>query len=117
MKVFRDSDELKNLLKEVGYYKNPKNPSYIGLILKNNPNSFRNSEVMIITIVKTTFEKLKPNIIHYRGYRFREKLFSQLSSENIRVDCNSIKKGFYKYVLVLWMNLRIWMNFFPSLPS
>ena len=117
IKVFRDSDELKNLLKEVRYYKNPKSPLCISLILKNNPNSFQNSEVMMITIMKTTFEKLKPNIVHYRGYRFRENLFSQLSTENIRVDCDGKQKGFYKYVLDLWMNLQIWMNFFSPPPS
>ena len=88
--------------------KNPENPSCINLILTNNPNSFQNSGViesdlsdfhkMTVTVMKTTFEKLKPNIIHYRDYRkfsndkFRENLISCLSTENIRVDCNGMEK-------------------------
>ena len=88
--------------------KNPENPSCINLILTNNPNSFQNSGViesdlsdfhkMTFTVMKTTFEKLKPNIIHYRDYRklsnykFRENLISRLSNEKIRVDCNGMEK-------------------------
>ena len=76
MKVFCDSYEFKNLIKDATCYKNPENPSCIDLILTNNPNSFQNSEVieagpsdfhkMTVTVMKTTFQKLKPNIIHYR---------------------------------------------------
>ena len=108
MKVFCDSYEFKNLIKDATCYKNPENPSCIDLILTNNPNSFQNSGVietglsdfhkMTVTVMKTTFEKLKPNIIHYRDYRkfsndkFRENLISRLSTENIRVDCNGMEK-------------------------
>ena len=92
-------------------YKNPENPSCIDLILTNNP-SFQNSGVietglfdfhkMTVTVMKTTSEKLKPNIIHYRDYRkfsndkFRENLISRLSTENIRADCNCMEKVFAK---------------------
>ena len=95
MKVFCDSYEFKNLIKDATCYMQH-------LILTNNPNSFQNSGVietglsdfhkMTVTVMKTTFEKLKPNIIHYRDYRkfsndkFRENLISRLSTENIRVD-------------------------------
>ena len=108
MKVFCDSYEFKNLIKDVTCYKNPENPSCIDLILTNNPKSFQNSGVietdlsdfhkMTVTVMKTTFEKLKPNIIHYRDYRkfsndkFRKNLISCLSTENIRVDCNDMEK-------------------------
>ena len=108
MKVFCDSYVFKNLMKDGTCYKNPENPSCIDLILTNNPNSFQNSGVietglsdfhkMTVTVMKTTFEKLKPNIIHYRDYRkfsndkFRENLISRLSTENIRVDCNGMEK-------------------------
>ena len=53
---------------------------------------------MTVTVMKTTSEKLKPNIIHYRDYRkfsndkFRENLISCLSTENIRIDCNGMEK-------------------------
>ena len=97
MKVFCDSYEFKNLIKD----------AIIDLILTNNPNSFQNSGVietglsdfhkMTVTVMKT-FEKLKPNIIHYWDYRkfsndkFRENLISRLSTENIRVVCNGMEK-------------------------
>ena len=48
--------------------------------------------------MKITFEKLKPNIIHYRDYRkfsknkFWENLISCLSIENIRVNGNGTEK-------------------------
>ena len=101
MKVFCDFYKFKNLIKDA---KNPENPSCIDLILTNNTNSFQNSGVietglsdfhkMTVTVMKTTFEKLKPNIIHYRDYRkfsndkFRENLISRLSTKNNRVYCN-----------------------------
>ena len=107
MKVFSDSYVFKNLMKDATCYKNPENPSCIDLILTNNPNSFQNSKVietglsdfhkMMVTVMKTTFEKLKPNIIHYRDYRkfsnnkFGKNLISCLSTENIRVDCNGME--------------------------
>ena len=110
IKVFCDSFEFNILNNDGTCYKIPKDPSCIGLILTNNPNSFQNSEVietglsdfhkMTITVMKALFEKLKPNIIHYRDDRkfsnnkFREKLISRLSTENIRIDCNSKKIKF-----------------------
>ena len=110
MKVFCDFYEFKNLIKDA---KNPENPSCIDLVLTNNPNSFQNSGVietglsdfhkMTVTVMKTTFEKLKPNIIHYRDYRkfsndkFRENLISRLPTENIRVDVNIINRETIAY--------------------
>ena len=94
MKVFCDFYEFKNLIKDATCYKNPENPSRIDLILTNNPNSFQNSGVietglsdfhkMTVTVMKTSFEKLKPNII------------SRLSTENIRVDYNGMEKFLQK---------------------
>ena len=91
MKVFCDFYEFKNLIKDA---KNPENPSCIDLVLTNNPNSFQNSGVietglsdfhkMTVTVMKTSFEKLKPNII------------SRLSTENIRVDYNGMEKFLQK---------------------
>ena len=108
MMVSCHSYEFKNLIKDATCYKNLENPSCIDLILTNNSNSFQNSEAieiglsdfhkMTVTVMKTIFEKLKPNIIHCRDYRkssndkFRENLISCLSTENIRVDCNGMEK-------------------------
>ena len=79
MKVFCDSCEFKILIKDPTCYRDPESPSCIDLILTNNPNSFQNSWMietglpdfhkMTVTVMKTTFQKLKPNIIHYRDYR------------------------------------------------
>ena len=108
MKAFCDSYEFKNLIKDATCYKNPENPLCIDFILTNNPNSFQNSGViktglsdfhkMTLTVMKTTVEKLKPNIIHYMDYRkfsinkFQENLMSRFSIENTKIDCNSMEK-------------------------
>ena len=108
MMVSCHSYEFKNLIKDATCYKNLENPSCIDLILTNNPNSFQNSGVieaglsdfhkMTVTVMKTRFEKLKPNVMHYRDYRkfsnerFRKNLISHLSTENIRVDFNGMEK-------------------------
>ena len=62
------------LIKDVTGCENPENPSCIDLILTSNPNSFQDSGMivtdlsdfykMMVTVMKTTFEKLKPDIIH-----------------------------------------------------
>ena len=117
MKVFCDSCEFKNLIKDATCFKNPENASCIDLVLTNNPNSFQNLGVietglsdfhkMAVTVMKTTFEELKPNILHYRDYRefsndkFRENLISRLSTENIRVDCNGMEKFLQIYIKTL----------------
>ena len=108
IKFFCDSYGFKSLIKNATCYNNTGNPSCIDLILTNNYNSFQNPGLietgvsdfhkMTITIIKTTFEKLKPNIIHYRDCRkcsndqFRENLIFHLSTENITVDSNGMEK-------------------------
>ena len=79
MKSFCDSYTLTSLIKEPTCYKNLQNPSCIDLILTNSPYSFQNSNVvetglsdsnkMTVTVMKTTYEKLKPKIINYRDYK------------------------------------------------
>ena len=109
MKVFRDSHEFKNLIKDATYYKNPENPSCIDLILTNSPNIFQNLRVietdlsdshkMTAIVMKTTFEKLKLNIIHYRDYRkcSRENVYQLKILELTVMEW----KSFWKYVLRL----------------
>ena len=68
-----------SLIKEPTCYKNPKTPSCIDLILPNSHYSFQNSCVietglsdfykMTATVMKTSYEKLKPRIINYRDYK------------------------------------------------
>ena len=52
---------------------------------------------MTVTVMKTTFQKLDPKIIHYRDYRkycnysFRQDLLSTLEMENINLS-NGLQK-------------------------
>ena len=72
MKTFCETYVLSSLIKEPTYYKIPQNPSCIDLILTNSPYSFQISSVietglsdfhmMAVTVMKTTYEKLKPRI-------------------------------------------------------
>ena len=105
MKVFCDAYEFKNLVKDEHGIRIHKTHHESISFWKNN--SFQNSGVietdlydfhkLTVTVMKTTFKKLKPNIIDYRDYRkcsndrFRENLIFRLSTEKIRVDCNDIK--------------------------
>ena len=119
MKVFCDSYEFKNLIKDATCYKNPENPSCIDLILTNNPNSFQNSGVIetglldfykiMVTVMKTTFEKVKRNIIITGTI----ENFQTINSGKILFPIYQLKilewaamASFCKYVLRLWMNLH-----------
>ena len=73
MESFCESYRFKSLIKDPTCFKNPESPSCIDLILTNNPYSFQNSLVMenglsdfhkmIFSLMKTTFQKLKPRIV------------------------------------------------------
>ena len=70
MSSFCDTFDLTSLIKEPPCYKNPDNPFYIDLNLTKKPLSFQNScvvetglydfHLMILTVTKMTFQKLKP---------------------------------------------------------
>ena len=105
MAVFCDTYDFKCLIKEPTYYKNPENPSCIDLILTNNPKCFQSSCVletglsdfhrMTVTVMKTTFKKFEPRIIHYRDCKkfqndqYRDELTPKLS--NIISENNNIR--------------------------
>ena len=75
MSVFCDTYDLKSLIKELTCSKNPENPSYLDLILTNNPKCFQSSCLVntglsdfhrVTTIVmKITIKKSQPRITHY----------------------------------------------------
>ena len=83
-----------SLIRESTRYKNPKNPSCIGLFLKSSPNNFQNSSKlekglyyfhrMMVTVMKTSFQRLLPKIRHFKDYSsydintFRASLFDEL---------------------------------------
>ena len=76
MELFCESHNLKSLIKEPTCFKNPERTSCIDLILTNN---FQNSCIietglsdfhkMTVTVLKTKFERLKPNIISCGDYK------------------------------------------------
>ena len=78
MNAFCERYSLSSLIKEPTCYKNPANPSCIDLILTNSLRSFQNSNVvgtglsdflrLIVTILKTTFQRLPSKIKNYRDY-------------------------------------------------
>ena len=59
-------------------HKNPENPYCIDIILTNNPKCLQSSCVVetglsdfhrtTVTVMKTTFKKFQPKIIHYKDY-------------------------------------------------
>ena len=77
--------DLNNLVKDRTCFKSVVNPSCVDLFLTNCTKSFQNTNVvstglsdchkMIVTVLKTTFEKKKPKEIIYRCYKKFDKLF------------------------------------------
>ena len=53
---------------------------------------------MIVTVIKATFKKLKPKIIHYRDYKkisnnhFKNHVINELSMETIKADIKGLQK-------------------------
>ena len=76
---FCDVYDLKNLMKVPTCFKNPERPTSIDVILTNSYRSFQNScaietglsdfHKMIVTILKTYFQKKEPKIIQYRDHK------------------------------------------------
>ena len=70
----------KNLIKDNTCFKNPENPSFIDLIIKNRPKCFQNSVTLETGLsdflVKVFYKKQKPTIITYRSYKnFSNEVF------------------------------------------
>ena len=104
---------LKDLVKDATCYKSPENPSSIDLILTNKPHSFQNSSGietdisdflrMVVTVMKTSFEWLKPRVINYRDYKsfekklFRGELLFELSNSTLE-EMQMVLKSLLQYV-------------------
>ena len=102
MQSFRKSYGLKLLIKELRCYQNPESSSCIDLTLTNYPLSFQKFYVletglsdihkMTVSLMKMTFTKLKPRLVHYRDYevfsndKFRHSPLLQLSGESIGIN-------------------------------
>ena len=98
MSEFLSNHDFKNLVKEKTCYKSPTNPRYIDLFLTNSTGSFQNTTTvatelsdfhkMILTVLKTTVQRVSPKEIIYRDYKhfepnnFRSDLRKNLESIN-----------------------------------
>ena len=102
VETFCESYGLKSLVKVLACCGSPQNPSCVDLILTNSPLSFRGSGVIetefSVIVMKATFQKLDPEIIHYRDFRkycncsFMQDLLSTLVMENINFS-NGLQKS------------------------
>ena len=98
MSEFCETYNLQNLVKHPTCYKNPSKPTCIDLILTNFPKSFQHTQTietglsdfhkLTLTVLKTHFPRLKPNIVNYRDYKgfvndyFRSELLQEINSSD-----------------------------------
>ena len=79
MSEFCETYNLQNSVKDPTCFKYPSRPTCIDLILTNLPNSFQHTQTvetglsdihkLTLTVLKTHFPRLKPNIVNYRDYK------------------------------------------------
>ena len=88
LNTFLSDYDAKNLVKDKTCFKSIENPSCIDLIITNSISSFQDTKTvstglsdfhkMVVTVLKTTFQKSKPREIIYRDYsKFNEETFSE----------------------------------------
>ena len=98
MSEFCETYNLQNLVKDPTCYKNPSKPTCIDLILTNFPKSFQHTQTietglsdfhkLTLTVLKTHFPRLKPNIVNYRDYKgyvndyIRSELLQEINSSD-----------------------------------
>ena len=98
---FCNVNSLKTLKSGLACFKNPNNPSCIGLFLINRRQCFQRTCAietgipdflkMVVTVIKTHYKKQKAKIIQYRNYKhFHEQSFNfELNSELLKIDINN----------------------------
>ena len=95
LKDFSYLYSLTSLINRPTCWKNPSKPTCIDLNLTNRRKFFQNTNVietglsdfhrMVVTIMKTSFRKLKPKIMNYRKYKnFSNDIFRDILSKNYR---------------------------------
>ena len=68
---------------------------------------------MIVSVMKSTFQKLEPRIVKYRDYTqfsndsFRKKLLQNLCLENINTNSNGLKR-FLQICINISIHLTKW---------
>ena len=105
---FCDSYSLTSGIKQPTCYKNQSYPKSIDVILTNVPRSFETTctietglsdfHLMILTVMRQYFKKLKPRVINYRSYEhfsnevFRESLLEKWSQQTFVNNCYGFEK-------------------------
>ena len=98
---FWNNMKQKNIMKNKTCFENPDRPTCIDLFLTNSPHSFQNTitmstglsdfHKMIITVLKSSFIKLKAREKYYRDYNN----FSTISfRKDLTLSLDRINKGF-----------------------
>ena len=103
LKSFLTQHNSKNLVKQNTCFKSIENPRCIDLFITNSPMSFQNTKVlnigcsdfhkMTVTVMKTTFIKLKPKKVTYRNYKgFNENNFKKNLTDELLSNKQSEEK-------------------------
>ena len=116
MKDFCEIYNLQNLIKEPTCFKSVQKPTSIDIILTNKIESFKNSFTletglsdhhgMIITALKTDFNKIKPAKISYRNYKNFDidSLRNELNNSLQAHDTNIMKYDQFKAIFMSILN-------------
>ena len=104
---------LKSLGKEPTCFKNQNDPSCIDLFLTSTIRSFQETQVfetglsdfhkLVVTVLKSNFPKLPPNIIIYRSYK-------NFSNDLLQDDLNSLLSK--EYMTLEFISLRSFTKIF-----
>ena len=110
---FCDIYNLKNLVKEPTFYKNPDNPSWIEFFLTNRPRTFEYTSTiataisdfhkLVVTFSKTFYKKQRLKIIHYINFKLS-------ALKDVRRTSMVQAEGRTAYVLVYW---SLWCKIKP----
>ena len=97
---FLEQYEVENIMKNKTCFKNPDRPTCIDLFLTNSPHSFQNTATistglsdfhkMIITLLKSSFIKLKARETYCRDYK---NLNSNSLREDLNLSLDHVNKG------------------------
>ena len=134
LKEFMYQYDSKNIVKDKTCFKNVENPSCIDLFITNSANSFQNTtsvftglsdcHKMVLTVMKSTFPKVKPKQITYRNYKtfnnfnFKQDLNKALSSKDVK-EYNCFEDVFLEVLnkhAPLKKKLRIYVTMLTILP-
>ena len=116
MKDFCEIYNLQNLIKEPTSFKSVQNPTTIDLILTNKSRSFENffaletglsdHHKMVITVLKTSFNKINPSNISYPSYKHfdLDTFRNELNISLYTCDTNSMKYDQFKAIFMSTLN-------------